>query len=300
MQTMKCFIILSLLSGTELPKSLQQGKSVQPLDQVNVFLLNKDIIDVPIKGSHRKIILKKAHFIYEDVDIKVVGISSEFGFQKGTLKNLNDQMGGQLLKAIQGRYQYNKPERFDVFTVHCQPSSISCRYLVVVNFLDRSLGTRHDSHKLLQQVLHAVCKEADTLEMPSVAIAPNTFAVGGFKREDILTQFLHIFIQYQFTNDEFLTDVRFVALGEAEFSNLIASAERFAGKTLRKATQSKENHTNQHTTKGQGVRPISSPPQTKMDFDSEKHHSDAILPSPPIQGAGGGSTNSWKVSQKKH
>ena len=286
--------------ATEVKERLQQhSQSPQPTAQQKVpaqqsgqaspSLLSDDIIDVPIKGSHRKIILKKAHFIYEDVDIKVVGISSELGFEKGTLKNLNDQMGGQLLKAIQGRYQYNKPERFDVFTVHCQPSSISCRYLVVVNFLDQSLGTRHDSHKLLQQVLHAVCKEADTLEMPSVAIAPNTFAVGGFKREDILTQFLHIFIQYQFTNDEFLTDVRFMALGEAEFSNLIASAERFVGKTLRKA---KENHTNQHTTNRQGVRPNSSPPETKMDFDSGKHHSDAILPSPPVQGAGGGSTNS--------
>ena len=193
----------------------------------------RDIIDVPIESSHRKIILKKAHFIYEDVDIKVVGISSELGFEKGRVKDLNNQMGGQLLKAIQGRYRFHMPQCFDVFTVHCQPSSISCRYLVVVNFLDRSLGTRHDSHKLLQQVLHAVCKEADTLEMPSVAIAPNTFAVGGFKREDILIPFLQMLTQYSFTNDAFLTDIRFVSTGDKEFSDMIASAERFVGKSLR-------------------------------------------------------------------
>ena len=69
--------------------------------------------------------------------------------------------------------------RFDVFTLHVQHASINCRYSVIVNILDRSLGTRHDAHKCLQQIMQAVCQEADTLEMPSVAIAPKTFAVGG-------------------------------------------------------------------------------------------------------------------------
>jgi O-acetyl-ADP-ribose deacetylase (regulator of RNase III) len=56
--------------------------------------------------------------------------------------------------------------------------------------------------------------------MPSVAIVPNTFAVGGFSRDSILPAFIRMFNQYHFTNDEFLTDVRFLASNEEGIQNL--------------------------------------------------------------------------------
>jgi O-acetyl-ADP-ribose deacetylase (regulator of RNase III) len=70
-----------------------------------------------------------------------------------------------------------------------------------------------------------VFKEADTLEMPTVAIAPTTFVIGGFSRDSILPAFVNMFNQYQFTNDDFLTDVKFIATAE-EFPHLHTVAER--------------------------------------------------------------------------
>ena len=136
-----------------------------------------DVVEIPLEKTHHKIVIKKAHFLYEDADIKVDAICSELGFGTGYSKELDGHLKGKLSEAVRVRYQYRKPGRFDVFTVHVQHDSINCRYLVIVNILDCSLGTRHDVHKCLQQILQAVCQEADTLEMPSVAIAPKTFVL---------------------------------------------------------------------------------------------------------------------------
>ena len=180
------------------------------LIKCSIMLNSPDLVKIPNEKSHHKIVVKKGRFLYEDVDIKIVAICSEMGFTKGLSKDLNDRLNGQLQQTVNRRYQNGKPDRFDVFTVHCLPSTIYCRYLVVANILDRTLGSRQDHHKFFQQILHCVFKEADTLEMPSVAIAPNTFAICGFPRDTILPSFIRMFSQYQFTCDEFLTDVRFL------------------------------------------------------------------------------------------
>ena len=112
-----------------------------------------------------------------------------------------------------------------MFTVHVQHATFGCRYLVIVNILDRSLRTRHDAHKYLQQILQAVCQEADTLEMPSVVIAPSTFSIGGFQGGSILPAFITMINDFKFTNDDFVTDVRFLALDQDSFNFLIAGAE---------------------------------------------------------------------------
>ena len=189
-----------------------------------------DALDIPLEKTHRKLVLKKGHFLYEDIDIKIAAICSELQFTKGLNKDLNDQLKGQLQQIVDRRYQKGKPDKFDVFTVHCPPSTIGCRYLVVANILDRTLGKQKDHHKFLQQILHSVFKEADTLEMPTVAIVPTTFAIGGFPMDTILPSFIRMFSQYQFTNDEFLTDVRFFSSADDDFSHLIASAKRAIGK----------------------------------------------------------------------
>ena len=197
-----------------------------------------DVVEIPLEKTHRKMVVKKAHFLYEDADIKVAAICSELGFQTGCNKELDGHLKGQLSEAVKGRYQYCKPDMFDVFTVHLQHAAIGCRYLVIANILDRSLGTRQDGHKYLQQILQAVCQEADTLEMPSVAIAPITFSIGGFQLESILSAFIRMINHFKFTNDEFLTDVRFLALDQNSFNSLVGGAERHSGKSLRKSLQS--------------------------------------------------------------
>ena len=127
--------------------------------------------------------------------IEIAPICSEMGFTKGPNKNLNDQLKGQLQQTVDRRYQNGKPDKFDVFTVHCPPSTIGCRYLVVANILDNTLGKQKDHHKFLQQILHNVLKEAesDTLEMPTVAIAIQSFAIGGFPADTILPSFIRMF-----------------------------------------------------------------------------------------------------------
>ena len=192
-----------------------------------------DVVEIPLEKTHRKMVIKKGHFIYEDADIKVAAICSELGFGTGYSKELDGHLKGKVSEAVRGRYQYRRPDKFDVFTVHVQHASINCRYLVIVNILDRSLGTRHDAQKYLQQILQAVCQEADTLEMPSVAIAPKTFAVGGFQPEYVLPEFIHMLNQFKFTNQDFLTDVRFLALDPDTFDILIAGAERAIGRSLK-------------------------------------------------------------------
>jgi O-acetyl-ADP-ribose deacetylase (regulator of RNase III) len=82
-----------------------------------------------------------------------------------------------------------------------------------------------------------VFKEADTLEMPTVAIAPTTFAIGGFSRDSILPAFVDMFNQYKFTNDDFLTDIKFIVTAE-EFPHIHAVAERCT--TSGQASQSKQ------------------------------------------------------------
>ena len=128
------------------------------------------MVEIPLEKTHRKMVIKKSHFVYENADIKVAAICSEVGFREGVNKDLDGHLKGQLSEAVQQRCQYRKQDKFDVFTVHVQHASINCRYLVVVNILDRSLGTCQDAHKYLQQIMQAVCQEADTLEMPSGAI----------------------------------------------------------------------------------------------------------------------------------
>ena len=189
-----------------------------------------DVMEIPLEKIHRKLVVKKGHFLYEDADIKIAAICSEMGFTKGLNKSLNDQLKGELQQTVNRRYQNGKPDKFDVFTVHCPPPPIGCRYLVVANILDRTLGSRQDQHKFLQQILHSVFKEADTLEMPSVAILPSTFAISGSPRETILPSFIRMFSQYQFTNDDFLTDVRFLATDDVGLASLCAAAERTVGK----------------------------------------------------------------------
>ena len=207
----------------------------------SAFLVTDDVVEIPLEKTHRKMVIKKAHFIYEDADIKVAAICSELGFQTGSNKELDGHLKGQLSEAVRGRYQYCRPDKFDVFTVHVQHASISCRYLVIVNLLDCSLGTRHDGHKYLQQILQAVCQEADTLEMPSVVIAPSTFSVGGFQAESILPAFIRMINHFKFTNNDFLTDVRFLAVDQNSFNFLVAGAERHIGKSLRKSVQSSQS-----------------------------------------------------------
>ena len=194
------------------------------------------MVEIPLEKTHRKMVIKKARFVYENADIKVTAICSEVGFGEGINKDLDGHLKGQLSEAVRVRYQYRRPDKFDVFTVHVQHASINCRYLVVVNILDRSLGTRHDAHKYLQQIVQAVCQEADTLEMPTVAIAPNMFTVGGFQKGSILPEFIQVISHFRFTNDDFFTDVRFLANQNA-FNGLVADAERTVGRVLRRIPQ---------------------------------------------------------------
>ena len=190
------------------------------------------MVEIHLEKTHRRLVVKKGRFLYEDADIKIVAICSEMGFTKGLNKNLNDHLKGQIQQTVVRRYQNGKPDKFDVFTVHCPPSTIGCRYLVVANILDRTLGKQKDHHKFLQQTLHCVFKEADTLEMPTVAIAMQSFAIGGFPADTILPSFVRILDQYQFTHDEFFSDVRVLATSVENFSYLVAVAERFLGKGL--------------------------------------------------------------------
>ena len=179
----------------------------------STFVVSNDVVEIPLEKTHRKMVIKKAHFIYEDADIKVAAICSELGFATGSNKELDGHLKGQLSEAVRIRYQYR-------------------------NIVDHSLGTRQDAHKYLQQILQAVCQEADTLEMPSVVIAPSTFSVGGFQGESILPAFITMINDFKFTNDDFLTDVRFLALDQNSFNFLIAGAERHIRKSLRKPVQS--------------------------------------------------------------
>ena len=224
-ETLRPFLQFASEAKKDMPPGTAQR--VVPVSQ------SPDVVEIPLEKTHCKMVIKKAHFIYEDADIKVAAICSELGFQTGRNKELDGHMKGHLSEAVRGRYQYRRPGKFDVFTVHVQHATISCRYVVIVNILDRSLGTRHDGHKYLQQILQAVCLEADTLEMPSVAIAPNTFTVGGFWPESVLPEFIHMLSQFKFTNQEFLTDVRFLALDPATFDILLAGAERAIGRSLK-------------------------------------------------------------------
>ena len=215
--------------ASEVKKSMPPG-AMQP---VVTPPGSPDVVEIPLEKTHRKMVVKKAHFIYEDADIKVAAICSELGFQTGSNKELDGHLKGQLSEAVKGRYQYGRPDKFDVFTIHVQHAAIGCRYLVIANIFDRSLGTHQDGHKYLQQILQAVCQEADTLEMPSVAIAPNTFVVGGFQPESVLPKFIHMLSQFKFTNDDFLSDVRFLAFDVGMFDTLLAGAERAVGRSLR-------------------------------------------------------------------
>ena len=226
--------------ASEAKKSMPPGTAQQvvPVPQAP---RSPDVVEIPLEKTHRKMVIKKAHFIYEDADIKVAAICSELGFQTGSNKELDGHLKGQLSEAVRGRYQYRRPDKFDVFTVYVQHATFGCRYLVIVNLLDRSLGTRHDGHKYLQQIVQSVCQEADTLEMPSVFIAPSTFSVGGFQSESILPAFIRMINHFKFTNDDFLTDVCFLALDQNSFNFFVAGAERHIGKSLRKSVQSSQS-----------------------------------------------------------
>jgi O-acetyl-ADP-ribose deacetylase (regulator of RNase III) len=189
-----------------------------------------NIMEIPLGKSNRRLTIRQQHFLYENTDIKIAAICSEMGFTKGINKNLNNALKGLLQETVDRRYTNGKPGKFDVFTVHCPPATANCRFLVVANILDRNLGEQED-HRFLQQILHSVFKEADTLEMPSVAIAPHTFRVGGFV-DSVLSTFIKVFNQYHFTNDEFLTDVRFLAPTSSMVEQLIFEAEQFTDKQL--------------------------------------------------------------------
>ena len=213
-----------------------------------------DVVKIPLEKSPCKLVVKKGGFLHEDADIKIVAICSEMGFTKGLNKNLNDQLKGQLQQTVDVRYQNGKPDKFDVFTVHCPPSTIGCRYLVVANILDRTLGKQKDHQKFLQQILHSVFKEADTLEMPSAAIVSTTFAIGGFPQDSILPSFIMFSSQYRFTNDKCLTDVRFLSISEEDYSNLRATANHVV--TVHTSTKSKSNSTSLSANFGNAVQGI--------------------------------------------
>ena len=237
-----------------------------------------DVVEIPMEKTHRKMTVKKAHFIYEDADIKVAAICSELGFQTGSNKELDYHLKGQLSEAVRGRYQYGRPDKFDVFTVHVQHATFGCRYLVIVNLVDRSLGTRHDAGKYLQQIMQAVCQEADTLEMPSVAIAPNTFTIGGFQLESVLPEFIHVLSQFKFTNQDFLTDVRFLAVDHGTFDVLLAGAERAIGRSLKQPagdTQAPQAPQQPHQPSTTGERSSMAVHQTGQEITS---HPDAAQP----------------------
>ena len=193
-----------------------------------MLLSSPDLVEIPLeKKSHCKLVLKKGPFLFEDADIKIAAICSELQFTRGLNKDLNDQLKGILQQTVNRRYQNGKPDKFDVFTVHCPPSTIGCRYLVVANILNRTLGKKNDHHKFLQQILYSVFKEADTLEMPSVAIVSTTFAIGGFPKDSILLSFIRMLNQYQFTNDEFLSDVRFIVPTQDDFTQSKTVLKRY-------------------------------------------------------------------------
>ena len=59
-----------------------------------------DVVVIPLEKTHCKLAIKKAHFIYEDADIKVAAICSEPEFQTGVNKDLDSHLKGQLSKVV--------------------------------------------------------------------------------------------------------------------------------------------------------------------------------------------------------
>ena len=132
-----------------------------------------DLVEIPNHKSHRKLVLKKGRFLYEDADIKIAAICSEIGFTKGLNRTSMINLGTNCSK------QWTEDTRMvnlsvtslmcSLFTVHLQPL-VNCRYLVVANILDCTLGSCQDHQKFLEQILRSVFKEADTLETKDVGI----------------------------------------------------------------------------------------------------------------------------------
>ena len=118
-------------------------------------------IPLPQKMLYRnlKVIVKKGSLLPEVTDIKVVAICSSLGFNVGINKLLNDQLKGLLQQKVGRQYQNYKSATFNVFSVPCPPSTINCRFLVVVDIANRTTGTHQDHNKYLQQILHSVFKE---------------------------------------------------------------------------------------------------------------------------------------------
>ena len=79
--------------------------------------------------------------------------------------------------------------------------------------------------------------------------------VGGFQKGSILHEFIRVISHFRFTNDDFFTDVRFVANQNA-FNSLVADAERTVGRVLRRIPQ-QAKVTNQPTM--DSSRPSTSP-----------------------------------------
>ena len=73
------------------------------------FATTDDVVEIPLEKTHRKMAVKKAHFINEDADIKVAAICSELGLQTDRNKDLDDHLKGQLSEAVKGRYKYTVP-----------------------------------------------------------------------------------------------------------------------------------------------------------------------------------------------
>ena len=64
------------------------------------FVVYDNVVDIPLEKTHRKLVIKKAHFAYEDADIKVAAICSELGFATGSNKELDGHLKGQLSETV--------------------------------------------------------------------------------------------------------------------------------------------------------------------------------------------------------
>ena len=187
------------------------------------------LVEFPLQKSKHKLAFANSHFLYEDADVKIVAVCSELGFSEPANKNLDEQLKGSLQQTIDRRYQKSKPDKFDVFTIHCPPSTIACRFLVVANILVCNVERDQDKQKFLQQILHGVFKEADTLEMPKALVSPHSFQSLGFPPDVLLPPFIRMLSQYHFTNDDFLTEVKFSAASQNDLTVLVAIAEHTLG-----------------------------------------------------------------------
>lgn len=172
-----------------------------------------DEIHLPV---HRRLKLKRADIVTEDVEIIVNSSSPEFCYERGVAADLNQASKGQLKKYTNSYLKTNGPLPVGGIALTQGGGELKCKHVIHAVGPDLRFN-KADCKCLFNSVVWEVLKCAERLEVSSIAIPAISSGSVGIDSQFVARCVTNAIMTYKFTKPyPVLSDIRIVIIDHDE------------------------------------------------------------------------------------